>query len=155
MYLLILLLLIIIHISLFQLSLSRKVIITGGTGVLGNAIVKVLSTSSSIPTSIYVGYRDIKKLEKLYENESILLKYFNSNSNSDSNSIKIFPTYINLDDEDIDVSFLDDNKNDSNEIILINNAAVFMNGNDHNVMIKSLKYNCIKPGILIITHFIY
>ena len=148
--------------SLLSLSLSlRKVIITGGTGVLGNALVKVLlssstSSSSSVPTSVYVGYRDIIKVKKLYENEPIFLKYFKSNSktNSNSNNIRIFPTYINLDD-DIDISFLgndNDNSNnndDDNEVILINNAAVYMNGNDHDVMIKSLKYNCIEPGITI------
>jgi len=155
-------LLLILLLSLLSLSLSvRKIIITGSTGVLGNALVKVLtSTSSLVPTSIYVGYRDIKKFETIYQNEQFFLKYLhsNSNSNENSNNVIVFPIYINLDDDNIDISFLDDNNNDNNDddVILINNAAVYMNGNDHDVMIKSLKYNCIEPGILItITIILY
>jgi len=160
------LLLLILLSSLLSLSLSvRKIIITGSTGVLGNALVKVLtSTSSLVPTSIYVGYRDIKKFETIYQNEQFFLKYLHSNSNSNSNSnensnnVIVFPIYINLDDDlYIDISFLDDNNNNNDDdVILINNAAVYMNGNDHDVMIKSLKYNCIEPGILItITIILY
>ena len=119
-------------------SSSRRILITGGTGVLGHSLVKTLASSTSLsissPLSIYVGYRDIKKLQTLYKNDNPI--QYNSNHN---NVIALYPTYINLDDDNIDLSFLhnndDDDDNDS-ELILINNAAVFIDGNDHgNVII--------------------
>ena len=140
-----LLLLLLIDVS----SLKRQVLITGGTGVLGNALVKSLTLSSpstststsafsqslsppssllSSPSSstsshmtIYVGYRNIHKLQELHNNDPILL-------HKNNDAITICPTNINLDDDDIDLSFLN---NDSDELILINNAAVFINGNDY------------------------
>ena len=105
-------------------SLRRGVVITGCTGVLGNALVKSLTLTSS-PSSemtIYIGYRDIHKLQELHSNDPILSQYKNSNNNA----ITLCPTNINLDDDNIDLSLL----NDNDELILINNAAVFMNGND-------------------------
>ena len=115
-------------------SSSRRVLITGGTGVLGHSLVKTLASSTSSPLSIYVGYRDIKKLQTLYKNDNPI-----QHNSNDNNVIALYPTYINLDDDNIDLSFLhnnDDDNDDDNELILINNAAVFIDGNDYgNVII--------------------
>jgi len=86
------------------------------------------SSPSSSPLSIYVGYRDIDKLQTLYKNDNPIQHYSN-----DKNPIALYPTYINLDDDNIDLSFLhnDDDDDDDSELILINNAAVFIDGNDY------------------------
>ena len=125
------LILMIIMMTLTQSS-SRRVLITGGTGVLGHSLVKTLASSpSSSPLSIYVGYRDIKKLQTLYKNDNPI-----QHNSNDNNVIALYPTYINLDDDNIDLSFLHNNHDDDNELILINNAAVFIDGNDYgNVII--------------------
>ena len=112
----------------FNFVASKVVILSGATGVLGTRLSHALLQVPSI-VRIYAGYRNFSKVRLLPQHSSLT------------------PFPFDMDDIEVGLNTIENivQKYSSNEIILINNAAICQIGVDQNNLRHTLHVNTLCP----------